>query len=339
MHNESETVDHVNTPPLLKSTSPLFDLRNVSLDYYVSGKFLRALHNVHLQGRVGETVGIVGESGCGKSSLAKAMLLLEPISSGSISFCGTDLLSIGSSCLRKIRKDMQAIFQDPDASLNPRRTAGWHLNEVFSIHFPEVRVNKRKELIAQVLQTVQLNPSLESRYSFELSGGQKQRLAIARALLLSPKLLILDEPLSSLDAALRKSTLSLLKSLQEEQGIGYIFITHDLTTLGAIAQKVAVMYRGSIVELAPVKDLYSAPSHPYTIALLSCIPIPEPQAERARKALIYPQHSAILPIGIGCPFAHRCPYATTLCRESNPPTHEISSGHFVSCHYPKGMTA
>jgi oligopeptide/dipeptide ABC transporter ATP-binding protein len=313
---------------------PLFELKNVSVDYFLSGKSYRAVHNVNLKGHQGETVGIVGESGSGKSSLARALLMLEPISSGSIFFQGTDLQELSSSNLRKLRKHMQVIFQDPDASLNPRRTAGWHLDEVFSIHFSQVPSQKREELIVQVLHTVNLDQTLVSRYPFELSGGQKQRLAIARALLLSPKLLILDEPLSSLDAQLRKSTLNLLKTIQEEEGLGYIFITHDLSTLGAIAQKVAVMYRGSVVELARVHELYSDAAHPYTIALLSCIPIPDPQAERARKTLTFPQHSPILPVGTGCPFAHRCPYATAVCKQSCPPTQEISSGHFVACHYP-----
>lgn len=319
---------------LCLSPPALFALKNVSVDYLNSGRVIHAVYNVNLEGYSGETLGIVGESGCGKSSLAKALLCLEPISSGAIFFQGANLGPMSSSALRKLRRNMQVIFQDPDASLNPRRTAKWHLNEVFTLHFPYLSFSERQEYIKQVLQAVHLDSTLESRYPFQLSGGQKQRLALARALLLSPKLLILDEPLSSLDATLRKSTLQLLRSLQEEQGLGYIFITHDLSTLGAIAQKVAVMYRGSIVEVCPVKDLFIRPFHPYTSTLLSCIPIPDPRVERSRKSHIFQQHSPLEPVGVGCPFSHRCPYTSILCKREHPPSHELPNKRSVSCHYP-----
>jgi oligopeptide/dipeptide ABC transporter ATP-binding protein len=287
-----------------------------------------------LQGRAGKTIGVVGESGSGKSTLAKALLQLEPLSSGKIFFRGENLKGFGAADLRKQRRHMQLIFQDPDACLNPRRTALWHLNEVFVIHFPDKTIEERKDLIDRVLVKVQLEADLKERYPYELSGGQKQRLAIARALLLSPQLIVLDEPLSSLDAALRKSVLRLLQQIQQEHDIGYLFITHDLSTLGAIATEVAVMYRGMIVEYISVEELYRNPAHPYTVALLSCIPVADPTIERTRNTIFFPAKESPSPIGTACPFAHRCPVAKESCHHSAPPMMSISPTHSVLCHFP-----
>jgi oligopeptide transport system ATP-binding protein len=317
------------------TTPPLFEIDHVSVHFHAAGTVIQAVHDVSLRGYAGSTVGVVGESGSGKSTLAKALLQLEPISSGKVFFQGRDLGTVDTLELRGLRRHMQLIFQDPDACLNPRRTALWHLNEVFFIHFPGMKDDERRACIDRVLRQVQLETDLLGRYPYELSGGQKQRLAIARALLLSPDLIVLDEPLSSLDAALRKSALQLLQRLQSEHGIGYLFITHDLSTLGAIASSVAVMYRGMVVEHSSIEDLYREPAHPYTMSLLSCIPVADPSVERTRRTLFFPAQSAPIPIGEGCPFAHRCPAAQDVCRHPPlPPMARLSPSHSVLCHVP-----
>lgn len=318
----------------MTNSAPLFEFDHACVDFETAGSAVRAVHNVSLQGRAGKTIGVVGESGSGKSTLARALLQLEPVSSGKVFFQGKDLKNVGAADLRKLRRHMQLIFQDPDASLNPRRTALWHLNEVFIIHFPDMKQDERNALINQVLVKVQLEPDLKERYPYELSGGQKQRLAIARALLLSPQLIVLDEPLSSLDAALRKSVLQLLQQIQQETGIGYLFISHDLSTLGAIATEVAVMYRGMVVEYISIEELYRTPVHPYTIALLSCIPVADPSIERTRNTVFFPARGSPIPIGTGCPFAHRCPAAKESCHHITPTMKSISPTHSVLCHFP-----
>jgi oligopeptide/dipeptide ABC transporter ATP-binding protein len=310
----------------------LFELENIFVNYATPRGAVPAVHNVSLSGIQGETTGVVGESGSGKSTLAKALLLLEPTTSGNVYFKNQNITNISDSKLRQLRRYMQPIFQDPDASLNQRRNAGWLLEEVLAVHFPKLSKLEREEKIHTALENVQLEPDLKFRYPFELSGGQKQRLAIARALLLEPELLVLDEPLSSLDAALRKSVLTLLKDLQKQHGLGYLFISHDLATLGAIATKVAVMYRGSIVELAPTQQLYQRPGHPYTVALLSCIPIPDPKKERQRLSLYFPPQCLPNPIGVGCPFAHRCPLAIPICHSQFPEKTYVAEHHMVACH-------
>ena len=316
---------------------PLFELERLCVDFKSQGHLIHAVHNVSLRGEFGETIGIVGESGSGKSTLAKALLMLEPTTSGKIFFQGVDMGAIRSHALRGLRRQLQLIFQDPDASFNPRRTAGWHLHEVFTTHFSNMPVKERDERIDTVLREVQLIPEVKERFPYELSGGQKQRLAIARALLLSPKLIVLDEPLSSLDAGLRKSMLILLKHLQEEHQIGYCFITHDLSTLGAIASKVAVMYRGTIVETATLNELFQHPSHPYTGALFSCIPIADPIIEKERKSIFFSPKRGASEVGVGCPFAHRCPFEKEICRQLEPEGKNLSPTHVVSCHFPQSM--
>ena len=315
----------------------LFECDHVGVTFTTNGTTVRAVHDVSLRGQLKRTVGVVGESGSGKSTLARAILQLEPLSSGKVLFRGRDLQTVSDAQMRGLRRHMQLIFQDPDASLNPRQTALWHLNEVFIVHFPDMNEEERRHHINRVLEKVQLEEDLGGRYPYELSGGQKQRLAIARALLLSPELIVLDEPLSSLDAALRKSVLELLRQIQQEHEIGYLFITHDLSTLGAIAASVAVMYRGMIVEYSSIDELYRKPAHPYTIALLSCIPIADPAIERTRKTVFFPSKSSPIPISEGCPFAHRCPMARPECRAVSPPTVFISPTHSVLCHFPEDL--
>ena len=309
--------------------SVLFRFDNVRVEY--AGN-VRAVWDVSFTGLRGQTVGVVGESGSGKSTLARAFLRLVPISQGKIELEGEDLSALSPRALRTRRRDFQMIFQDPDACLNPRRTALWHLREVLALHFPKLGEHDGEQRIEEVLEQVQLPEEILGRYSYELSGGQKQRLAIARALLLRPKLLLLDEPLSSLDASLRRSVLLLLRSLQEAHELTYLFITHDLSTLPMIAEHIVVMYRGTIVEQASTAELYNTPVHPYTKSLLSCLPIPDPSAERSRKPLLLPPHSPITRTGMSCPFAHRCPHASGICREEPPALRTLTGTHAVACH-------
>ena len=309
---------------------PLFSLNEVQVRY----KHVPALYKVSLSGKAGETIGIVGESGSGKSTLAKTLIGLQKPSEGKVLFNGNDVYGMTPSQERSFRKQVQIIFQDPDASMNPRRTAMWHLLEALGTHFSTISLPEKEHQISEVLLRVELDQSLTTRYPYELSGGQKQRFAIAKALLVQPKLIILDEPLSSLDAALRRSSLALLVSLQQELGISYLFITHDLSTLGAIAQHVAVIYRGVIVEYAETSTLYTSPQHPYTQSLLSCIPVPNPRIEKTRKPLIHSSKHAPLSVEKGCVFAHRCPFANELCRSVPPELRKYSSAVSVACHHP-----
>jgi oligopeptide/dipeptide ABC transporter ATP-binding protein len=307
---------------------PLFSFNKVLVRYNQSP----ALYKVSFSGKEGETIAIVGESGSGKSTLAKTLIGLQKPSEGSVLFYGNDIYAMSPSEERTFRNQVQIIFQDPDASMNPRRTAAWHLLEALGTHFPKMPLPEKKHQMDLVLHRVQLDQSLAERYSYELSGGQKQRLAIARALLVQPKLIILDEPLSSLDAALRRSSLALLSSLQQDLGIAYLFITHDLSTLGAIAQYVAVIYRGVIIEYAATSALYSTPLHPYTKSLLSCIPIPNPRTEKSRIPLTHVSKHAPLPVETSCVFAHRCPFANELCRSQAPELCKHPSNSLVACH-------
>ena len=324
---------------MAREKTPLFELENVCVDFETAGRTVHAVHNVSLRGSFGETLGIVGESGSGKSTLAKALLMLQPPTSGRVFFQGVNLGTLSSQTLRSLRRHMQLIFQDPDASLNPRRTALWHFDEVFTTHFPTMSCDEREAKILGALDEVQLEEDVRGRFPYELSGGQKQRLAIARSLLLSPRLIVLDEPLSSLDAALRKSILALLKRLQDQHSIGYFFITHDLSTICAIASRVAVMYRGMIVETASINELFLHPTHPYTMALLSCIPVADPVIERERTAIILPPKRQACETGIGCPFAHRCPYEKERCRFDEPTMKPLSPTHAVACHFPHAVLA
>lgn len=311
----------------------LFAVDRLSVHFRRKEGIVRAVQEVSLKGYRGQTIGIVGESGSGKTTLARALLLLTPITSGTVFLEGQDLRKLKPKELRSLRKRMQMVFQDPDGTFNPRKTVGWHLDEVFLTHFPSKTFLERKDLIAQTLHTVQLDTALLGRYPYELSGGQKQRFAIARALLTSPDLMVLDEPLSSLDASLRKSTLELLKQLQERFGMCYVFITHDLSTLSAIATQVVVMYQGSIVEACSVNRLYTHPTHPYTKALLSCIPVADPRIERARNHLcLSKERKPSLPDYTGCSFASRCPSAQEKCLQAHPCLTAGVGGHFVACH-------
>ncbi len=292
---------------------------------------VKAVDGVSLEISAGETLGLVGESGCGKSTLGRTILrLLEP-SEGRIFFDAQNILDYDSSRLRALRKEMQIIFQDPYSSLNPRMTVGSIIGEAFTIHKLARGKDKRNRIMA-LLDEVGLHPDSYGRYPHEFSGGQRQRIGIARALAVEPRFIVCDEPVSALDVSIQAQILNLLMELQERRNLTYLFIAHDLRVVEHISDRVAVMYLGRIVELAPASRLYDNPLHPYTMALMSAVPIPEPSRKRTRIILEGDVPSPINP-PTGCPFHPRCRYAKGVCREAEPEWKEYESGHFASCHH------
>ena len=288
----------------------------------------------------GETVSIVGESGCGKSTTGRAILRLEEPTDGSVVFQGTDITKIPKGEMRKFRKDLQIIFQDPYASINPRQTVASVLNE--AMHIQNVLPpNQRRARIEQLLETVGLRPYQADRYPHEFSGGQRQRIGIARALSVDPKLIICDEAVSALDVSIQAQVLNLLEELQNEYGLTYLFISHDLGVVRHISDRIIVMYLGKIVEIADKTSLFENPQHPYTKALLSAIPVPDPDAVKNRIVLKGDVPSPIDPPQ-GCRFHTRCPFATDKCRTEEPALRTSSimkDTHEAACHYMEEISA
>jgi oligopeptide transport system ATP-binding protein len=296
---------------------------------------VHAVDDISFTVKTGETVGLVGESGCGKSTAGRSILQLYRPTSGHVYLNGIDLTTIKGEDLRKMRRKMQMIFQDPYASLNPRITVGEIVGEPLVIH-EDVKGKPLQERIQQLLSLVGLNPAFATRYPHEFSGGQRQRIGVARALALQPSLIVCDEPISALDVSIQAQVVNLLEDLQKEFNLAYLFIAHDLSMVRHISNRVAVMYLGTIMEMANRDELCSNPLHPYTIALLSAVPIPDPLAEEKRRRIIL-QGEVPSPVNppSGCRFRTRCSLAAAICAEAKPEFREISAGHFVACHMVK----
>jgi oligopeptide transport system ATP-binding protein len=295
--------------------------------------WVRAVDDVTFHIARGETLGLVGESGCGKSTTGRAILHLYRPTAGEVLLDGQDLTRLGSGALRRMRRRMQMIFQDPYASLNPRMTVGNIIAEPLEIH-RLARGKAKQERVHELLRMVGLNPYFANRYPHEFSGGQRQRIGIARALAVEPQLIICDEPISALDVSIQAQIINLLEELQAQLGLTYLFIAHDLSVVRHISNRVAVMYVGKLVELAQRDALYERPLHPYTRALLSAVPVPDPRVERHRQRIILKGDppSPVTPPP-ACRFNPRCEYAQQICREVEPALEEVQPGHWVACHF------
>jgi oligopeptide transport system ATP-binding protein len=332
--------------PTAAPGSPLLQVRDLKVWFPITEGLLferhigdvRAVDGVTFDLKRGETLGLVGESGCGKSTTGRAIVRLYTPTAGSILFDGQDISGVKGKDLQHLRRRFQMIFQDPYASLNPRMTAGNTVGEPLEVHSVGTK-DERKDRIRDLFSTVGLNPDYANRYPHEFSGGQRQRIGVARALALDPDLIVADEPISALDVSIQAQVINLLEKLQERLGLTYLFIAHDLSVVRHISDRIAVMYLGRIVELAPSRELNTRPLHPYSVALLSAVPIPDPKVERRRRRIIL-RGDVPSPVNppSGCHFHTRCWLRERLgnperCSAEIPPLRTLSTGHEVACHY------
>lgn len=318
----------------------LLEVRDLEKHFPVRGGLLRrvvaqvkAVDGVSFTLDVGRTLGLVGESGCGKSTLGRSILQLQRPTGGQVILEGQNLTTLGPDRLLAMRREMQIIFQDPFASLSPRRTVAQTIREPLDVHRIGTPVERNRR-VEELLQIVGMRPAVLDRYPHEFSGGQRQRIGIARALALNPKLIVADEPVSALDVSVRAQVLNLIARLQREHGIAFLFISHDLSVVEHVSDHVGVMYLGRLVEMAEAKDIYRDPRHPYTQALLSAVPVPDPTRKSQRIVLTGDVPSPMHPPP-GCPFHQRCPKVMDLCRRVVPPAVEVGSAdrpHRVACH-------
>jgi len=327
-------------------STPLLDVRGLVKHYPLKQGLLaklskqppvavRAVDGVDFTIARGKTLALVGESGCGKTTTGRCVLFLQRPTAGEVRYEGEPIDPDDEEGLRRRRRQLQIVFQDPNSSLNPRMTVGQTLEEALSFHKVVPR-GERGGAVDELLHTVGLGPQHRTRYPNELSGGQRQRIGIARALAVNPSLIVADEPVSALDVSVQAQILQLLGKLREERGLSYLFISHDLGVVRHISDEVAVMYLGVIVERAPTAHLYANPLHPYAKALLSAAPVPNPRLRRQRMLLPGDPPSPINPPS-GCRFRTRCPFATPLCAEQTPPLREVETGHFAACHYAESL--
>ncbi|GEB31906.1 MULTISPECIES: ABC transporter ATP-binding protein [Brevibacillus] len=318
-------------------TEELLVVKNLKKYYPITGGVLggevgvvKAVDDVSFAVKRGETLGLVGESGCGKSTTGRSLLRLIEPTAGEITFDGVNVTALSTDEMRKMRRDMQIVFQDPFASLNPRHNIEKILEEPLVVHKIGTS-SERKKRVQEMLEVVGLSSYHARRYPHQFSGGQRQRIGIARALMLNPKLIVADEPVSALDVSIQSQVLNLMQDLQKEMGLTYLFIAHDLSVVRHISDRVGVMYLGRIVELTTSGQLYSNPLHPYTKALLSAVPTPDPDDVRERVILQGDVPSPANPPS-GCTFHTRCPHVTEECRSTRPAFQDVGDGHFVACH-------
>ena len=323
--------------------TPLLSVQHLCKEFHVeSGVFgkrfskraVHAVNDVSFDIYAGETFGLVGESGCGKSTTGRCIMHLTRPTSGTVLFEGKDVSKMSKKELKEMRRNMQFIFQDPYASLNPRMTIGEIVSEPLIIHNAMPDAKEREEYVRGLLDVVGLNPEHINRYPHEFSGGQRQRVGIARAFALKPKLIICDEPVSALDVSIQAQVLNLLNDLQKEYGTAYLFIAHDLSVVQHISDNIGVMYLGNMMEYADWKDLYDRPHHPYTQSLLSAVPVPDPDIQATRKRIVLAgDPPSPIDAPSGCCFHTRCPMACEKCSQERPEFREVEPGHFCACHF------
>ncbi len=323
-------------------SAPLLDVKDLKVHYpvrtggLIMGTYtpLKALDGVSFELKAGETLGVVGESGCGKSTLGRAVLQLLPATGGAVAWLGRTLTDLDAKELKAERERMQIVFQDPLASLDPRMTAGDIIAEPLRNYRPSMSKADMKAKVKDIMARVGLHPAMVNRYPHEFSGGQCQRIGIARAMILEPKLVVCDEPVSALDVSIRAQVVNLLMELQRAMNLTMIFISHDLSIVRHISHRVMVLYLGKTMEIAPRDALYAAPRHPYTQALLAAVPVPDPMAARARPRLpLAGELPSPLNPPSGCVFRTRCPRASAICADAVPPREQPGAGHDVWCHH------